>query len=91
MDGTYFTVQGIIDGKIEAICNQCKEIKRGLISSTGNFIAHYKSKHKSLVPIMEKYLKKSTSATAESTQSIAIDQQPKVSDMFAAKCTDDTV
>lgn len=76
-------------GKIEAICNQCKEIKKGLTSSTGNFIAHYKSKHNDLVPAMEEYLKKTTAAKA--SQSVTRNQQPTMAEMFANKCTDDTV
>lgn len=58
LDGKYFAVDSNNDGKLLAKCTECNEMKKGYISSTGNFINHYKSKHPSQVKSLEEYLKK---------------------------------
>lgn len=62
MDGTFYTLDCDIgsDGKISAKCNECKEIRKGNISSTGNFKSHYK-KHPELLLKLEEYLKQDDS------------------------------
>lgn len=58
LDGTFYTLDAEIglDGKISAKCNECKEIRKGNISSTGNFKSHYK-KHPERLAKLEEYLK----------------------------------
>lgn len=45
LDGKFYEVLSENGNKIEAKCMQCFEIKKGYITSTGNFITHYKNKH----------------------------------------------
>lgn len=56
MDGAYYVLETNIDGKISAKCQECGEIRKGSISSTGNFKNHYK-KHPSRFKALEEYLK----------------------------------
>lgn len=44
-DGKFFVIESNQDDNIKARCTQCNEVKSGQISSTGNFIKHYQSKH----------------------------------------------
>lgn len=41
-DGTFYTGEMDDNGNIKAKCTQCGGIKSGHVSSTGNFINHYK-------------------------------------------------
>lgn len=50
LDGEFFSITSEIieaDGKVKVVakCKICQEEKRGVISSTGNFIKHYQLKH----------------------------------------------
>lgn len=91
LDGHFFTLETNIesenfDGKIIAKCNECKETKKGLISSTGNFLSHYRTKHKDRVPEMEEYLKKQTD-----TILTTVNRQPGIIESLKPKCTDKLV
>lgn len=57
LDGTFYKIVSDHDGKIVAECIECKEVRKGSDSSTGNFKSHYKSKHKERANDLEKYLK----------------------------------
>lgn len=56
-DGVYYTIIKSDNGKIEAKCNTCGEIKKGNESSTGNFKMHYKLMHETEHKELEKHLK----------------------------------
>lgn len=58
-DGKYFVVEATNDntGNIEARCTMCNEAKKGNISSTGNFLSHYKKKHEHELKDVQQYLK----------------------------------
>lgn len=56
LDGRYYTIVTDLDGKIEAKCITCDELRKGNIKSTGNFLNHYRTKHLSLVVEIEKYI-----------------------------------
>lgn len=56
LDGKFYTITANNDGKIDAKCNECGEIKKGHLGSTGNFKSHYK-KHKNRIDDLDKYLK----------------------------------
>lgn len=56
LDGTFFSIVSNNEGKIEAECTQCKEIRKGILSTTGNFKSHYRNKHSSMVSALESYL-----------------------------------
>lgn len=63
LDGTFYSTKENDkqneDGKIDAICTECNEPKKGHIASTGNFKMHYKMKHPSRFKDLENYLQKS--------------------------------
>lgn len=56
LNGKYYSIQKNEDGNIEAMCNNCDEVKKGNISSTGNFRTHIKKKHPSLLSQLDEYL-----------------------------------
>lgn len=45
LDGKYFTITKSENSKIEVTCNICGEVRRGEITSTGNFMNHIKKSH----------------------------------------------
>lgn len=57
LDWTFFYIESEEDSKIEAVCNECDEKKKGSTSSTGNFLAHYKKKHPTKLAELKEYLK----------------------------------
>lgn len=57
LDGTFYQVITEHDGRITAACTECKEVRKGSDSSTGNFKSHYKAKHSDRAKDLEKYLK----------------------------------
>lgn len=60
LDGTYFSITSRNDDDhVEARCSECDEVKKGKLSSTGNYITHYRLKHKEKVEKLMQYLKKS--------------------------------
>lgn len=60
---------------------ECDEIKKGDEYSTGNFIAHYKSKHPSTFPVLSDYLK--------GLDSPNVVRQPLISDTFTGASADE--
>lgn len=46
-DGKFYELLNSIDasGNINAKCTACDEIRKGNVSSTGNFMKHYQLKH----------------------------------------------
>lgn len=67
-----------------AKCMHCDEIKKGDISSTGNFKSHYKLKHSKQVKALEEYLKSDTEVVKGARQS-------QISDAFPPKVNADIV
>lgn len=57
LDGTFYKIVTDDGGRIVAQCSECKELKKGTDTSTGNFKSHYKTKHKDRAKDMEHYLK----------------------------------
>lgn len=46
-DGTYYKIQGKVDGdgNVTAMCVICEKPKKGNVKSTTNFHRHYRSNH----------------------------------------------
>lgn len=57
LDGKYFEIIKLEEGKVEAICTDCKKVSRGDIDSTGNFMKHIKRHHPTLIAEVEAYKK----------------------------------
>lgn len=87
LDGKFFSVDLHIEGKIEARCTECNEVKKGHITSTGNFKNHYRIKHTSHMSSLETYLK-GKSDEAVDTQSKP--RQPTMTE-FASNVNPDKV
>lgn len=59
LDGNYFKVLQGVDNtnkNIIALCTACNSEKRGSNSSTGNFLTHYRLKHKEIYTELVDYL-----------------------------------
>lgn len=56
-NGKFYVVQNESNGNIKAKCTVCGDVRKGNISSTGNFISHYKTKHSSKLNELKEYLK----------------------------------
>lgn len=74
LDGTFFSIRKRDGDSIEATCCECSEMKKGTVSSTGNFLSHYKSKHGSRHNELKEYLRKSNADKPK------IDRQPTISE-----------
>lgn len=64
MDGKYFTITKKENTKIEALCNvpTCNKVRRGDVTSTGNFMDHIRKSHPELVAEVELYRKQNSNA-----------------------------
>lgn len=80
MDGIYYVIQKNDDGKIEAKCQDCGDIRKGSLSSTGNFKSHYSKKHPSAFKEMEEYLKRDEPDECVEKANIT---QPSLNDMLS--------
>lgn len=67
LDGTFYCIESNINGKITAKCCECSELKKGDISSTGNFLNHYRAKHSTLQLQLEQHLKSNNLPQTENT------------------------
>lgn len=67
LDGTFYTIESNIDGKIVAVCNECREKRKGDVWSTGNYKSHYKTKHPKRLVELEKYLNSNKEADSLSS------------------------
>lgn len=86
LDGTFYTFIKDVDGVIYARCNECDEVKKGAISSTGNYKTHYKSRHKSKFPDLEAYLEKDKKPVDKK-----VVQQTSLPDMISKAASVETV
>lgn len=77
LDGKFFSVDSHVEGKIEARCTECNEVKKGQITSTGNFKNHYRIKHSSTMSALEAYLK---GKSDEAVQSQSKPRQPTLNE-----------
>lgn len=61
LDGMFFRVDSYVgiktDEKVEAVCTECGEVKKGNTNSTGNFKTHYSKMHSAKSKELEQYLK----------------------------------
>lgn len=82
LDGTFYTLDCDVgsDGKISAKCNECNEIRKGNISSTGNFKSHYK-KHPERLLKLEEYLKQDDTSLTDFLDENK-SKQPRIADML---------
>lgn len=85
-DGTFYTIEKVIVDKIEARCMECSEVRKGDISSTGNFKNHYKSKHPDGFKALEQYLKNLTTQTP-----IVKCHQPTLSNVISSAVSPENV
>lgn len=58
-DGTFYSIEKRINEKIDARCLECSDVRKGSITSTGNFKNHYKTMHCGRFEALEEYLKSS--------------------------------
>lgn len=72
--------------KIDARCMECSEVKKGFITSTGNFKTHYKSKHPGRFKALEEYLKGSNSSNGTAKV-----KQPTMPQVFASTVSPENV
>lgn len=87
-DGSFFTILKEENGKIEAKCTECNEVKKGSSSSTGNFYRHYKSKHATRVKALEDHSKqKNNFADPPKVQKSL--RQAAISDILRCTTADD--
>lgn len=56
LDGTFYTIETNVNGKVVAVCVECKEKRRGDVWSTGNYKSHYKTSHQKRLKELENYL-----------------------------------
>lgn len=82
--GNFYTIESNIDGKIDAKCVECGEIREGYIASTGNFISHYR-KHPSLKKQLDKYLKQCTPTADDGVKLL----QPSIRDSLPSVSEDE--
>lgn len=61
IDGVYYSVEKIDGENVTARCMHCNSIRKGSTKSSGNFIAHYKSAHPTLLSKLSNHLKKNAS------------------------------
>lgn len=57
LDGKYFEITKREGTKIEAVCTACKKLRKGNLTSTGNFMDHLRKSHPELVTEAESYKK----------------------------------
>lgn len=57
LQGKYYEVLKDDNGKVEARCTNCSEIKKGHVTSTGNFLSHYRTVHATLLKELDEYRK----------------------------------
>lgn len=77
MDGTFYKIIKRENDKIDAQCEECGEIKRGNIQSTGNFKSHYK-KHGTRKKELDEYLKQQNMVQAENHIEGKSSRQPSI-------------
>lgn len=56
LQSNYFTIESNVNGKVIVKCLTCGEVRKGDISSTGNFLSHIKRKHPTLMPNVTAFL-----------------------------------
>lgn len=56
LQSNYFTIESNVDGKVAVKCLTCGEVRKGDVSSTGNFLSHLKRKHPTLMPNVTAFL-----------------------------------
>lgn len=86
LDGTFYVVeQHQENGQIKAKCQECGDIRKGNITSTGNFKTHYKT-HPEKLKDLEEYLKQdasTASATGDQNVTSFHSKQPRIDHAWA--------
>lgn len=85
LDGKYFKINQLgVNGQVNATCVMCERSVKGNISSTGNFLLHFKSKHASIQSEMTNYLKNKTDDANPSAKQTTLPDvfQPKSTEVF---------
>lgn len=83
LDGTYYTIESNIDGKIDAKCTECGKILKGDLGSTGNYKSHYLRLHKAAFKQLEEYLTEEASTLENENCVPKNSKQPGIRDMLA--------
>lgn len=78
LDGKHFSIVSQVGEKIVARCMECDETKKGQLTSTGNFINHYRTKHSPQMTALEQHLKGTGKENA--TQKVG-PRQPTISEL----------
>lgn len=82
LDGKYFTIATMENTKVTVTCNICGELRRGNITSTGNFMGHIRKHHKHLEDEVEKYKIKQGAMGDDESEGNARKRQKLIDDMF---------
>lgn len=85
-DGKFFTITRETSEQIDARCSACEEVKKGKITSTGNFLTHYRLKHQEEFKNLKEYLKSSQNEK-QPNESKAV-KQPTITESFHSISTD---
>lgn len=89
-DGNFYTIEQLAEnGNIVAKCEDCGELKKGNISSTGNYKNHYKSKHSNRYIALENYLKETK--LQNQAEKPKTDRQPAITQCFGENLTGEIV
>lgn len=57
LDNKYFVIVKREGENVVVRCTECNELKKGSITSTGNFLKHYRTRHGAMMPKVEEHLK----------------------------------
>lgn len=68
LDGKFYVIMKNTNGKIEAECVRCGQMKRGDIKSTGNFLSHYRNSHSDQMLDLENYRKGQSNENSKRVQ-----------------------
>lgn len=75
LNGTFYSLEGEIpdDGKIEARCTECQQIRKGNVRTTGNFISHYRTTHRDKFGELELFLRRAPVSASTSVSQLRKD------------------
>lgn len=80
LDGLFYSILVQKGDNVEARCNDCNEVKKGNINSTGNFLSHFKKKHAERLDKLNEHLHGGRDISSE-----ASNRQPSVLEIFQSK------
>lgn len=86
LDGKYFKIIKRDGSKVDAVCTECGKTRKGEITSTGNFMEHFRKSHPNLVDEVQLYRKQNDPID---TDVVHKKSQKTISEMFKPFTYDD--